>query len=347
MIAVLVHQALHVALKKAVALQALVEKGGIGGVALRQPRVDDLDGAAEFDAQRVCAVAHAVLAPDEQRRPETLPHEARGGADDLLLFALGENDALRPPAQPLVHALEDAGHRIAARAQLCPVGVHVDDGTPGDAAVHGGGRHRGRNGRDQPRIERHRDDVFGPVFRPDAIRGGDLIGNVLPRQRGECLRGGDLHLHVDGGRAHVERAAEDVGEAEHVVDLIGVVGTAGRHDGVVADLRHFLGANFRIGIGHGEDDRLCRHRLDHLGRHGAFHREPEEHVGAFHRLGQGARLGFDRVRRLPLIHALAAAAIDHAFGVAQDHVGGRKPDRLEQLEAGDAGGARAVAHELG
>ena len=53
------------------------------------------------------------------------------------------------------------------------------------------------------------------------------------------------------------------------------------------------------------------------------------------------------MRRLPLVHALGAALVDHALGVAEDDVVGGEADRLEQLEAGDAGGAGAVAHELG
>src|SRR5262249_20524051 len=187
---------------------------------------------------------------DGQGCGQSVVDEARGGVDHLLFFALGEDDALRPSPQPLVDALENPGHRIAARAQLRPVSIHVDDGAPGDAAVHGGGGDGGRGGRDQPRGERHRNAGFGAVFRPRAIGGGDLVGNVLARKLGERVGGGDLHLHVDGGGAHVERAAKDVGKAEHVVDLVGIVGASGRHDGVAAHLRHFLGGGFTIGICH-------------------------------------------------------------------------------------------------
>ena len=92
---------------------------------------------------------------------------------------------------------------------------------------------------------------------------------------------------------------------------------------------------------------LWRHGLDHVLGHRALGREAEEHVGAFHGVGQGPRRGLDRVRRLPLVHAFGAALIDHALGVAEDQVLGLEADRLEQLEAGDAGGAGAVANELG
>ena len=57
-------------------------------------------------------------------------------------------------------------------------------------------------------------------------------------------------------------------------------------------------------------------------------------------------VGLRRMGRFPLVHALGAAPVDHALGVAQDDVVGRKAHRLEELGAGDAGGAGAVDHEL-
>ena len=92
---------------------------------------------------------------------------------------------------------------------------------------------------------------------------------------------------------------------------------------------------------------FLRHRLHHVGRQRALGREAEEDVGAVQRLGQRARLGLDRMRRLPLVHAFGAALVDDALGVAQDDVFRRKAHRLDQLDAGDAGRAGAVADELG
>ena len=73
----------------------------------------------------------------------------------------------------------------------------------------------------------------------------------------------------------------------------------------------------------------------------------EENVGAIERLGERARGGLHGVARLPLVHAILAALIDHAFGVAEDQVLGPEADRLEQFEAGYPGSARAVADQLG
>ena len=167
-------------------------------------------------------------------------------------------------------------------SQRVAVGLHVLDRLARHAGVHRRLRHRGRHVRNQPRIERHRDDVVRPELRPRAVGRGDLVGHVLAGEFGERAGGGDLHLHVDGGGADVERAAEDVGKAQHVVDLVRIVRAAGRHDGVVAHLGHLLGGDLRVGIGHGEDDRLWRHRGDHLLGHRALGRQPVEHVGALH-----------------------------------------------------------------
>ncbi len=86
-----------------------------------------------------------VLAADQQRGAEPLMHEACGGADHLLLLALGEHHALRRATQPLEHLLQHAGDRIAPGAQAVAVGVHVDDRLARHAGVHGGLGHRRRH----------------------------------------------------------------------------------------------------------------------------------------------------------------------------------------------------------
>ena len=57
--------------------------------------------------------------------------------------------------------------------------------------------------------------------------------------------------------------------------------------------------------------------LDHLGLERARRRQAEEHVGADQRFRQRARVGLDRMRRLPLVEAVAAL-VDHALAVAHD-----------------------------
>ena len=176
------------------------------------------------------------------------------------------------------HALEDAveraGDRIAPRRELRLVGAHVDDRPARDAGIHRRLGHRRRNRVDEARIERHRDDVVAPeprARRPDR-RPRPRRARPRGRASASACGGGDLHLHVDRRRLHVERAAEDVGKAQHVVDLVGIVGAAGRDDDVVADVRHLLGRDLGIGIGHREDDRVRRHGANHVVRERALRR---------------------------------------------------------------------------
>jgi hypothetical protein len=97
--------------------------------------------------------------------------------------------------------------------------------------------------------------------------------------------GGDLHFLVDRGRAHVERAAEDEREAQHVVDLVRIVRTAGGDDRIGAR-RHGIGrGDFGIGIGHGEDDRLRAMSLTMSGSSRPCADRPQEDVGALERFG--------------------------------------------------------------
>ncbi len=267
-VAVVVDEPLAVAQQEPLALHAFVEMVGIDAVAARQARVDDLDaGLVEVDAGILGRLADSLLATDEDGRAELLVHVGDGGAHHLLLFALGEDRALRLAPHAIVDALECRGDGVAPGRELLGVFLEIEDGAAGHARIHRRLRHRDRDGRDQSRIERHGDDVAGAEFRPHALVGRrDVVGHVLAGKG--CERAGcrDLHVVVDGARAHVERAAEDVGEAEHVVDLVRIVRTAGRHDRVGTDVGDFLGRDLGVRIGHGEDDRVLRHRLDHRRR---------------------------------------------------------------------------------
>src|SRR5499427_721205 len=78
-------------------------------------------------------------------------------------------------------------------------------GGPGDLARHGLGDRL---------VEDARDDVLGAKLAP-----ADAGGNGV--------RGGQLHLVVDEARPDIEQAAEEAGEAQHVVDLVRVVTASG------------------------------------------------------------------------------------------------------------------------
>ena len=159
------------------------------------------------------------------------------------------------------------------------------------------------------------------------------------------MRGGDLHLHVDGLSAHVERTAEYIWEAEDIVDLVGIVRAPGGDNHVVPRFLRVFWCDFRVGVGHGEYNRVGRHGLDHVWRERTFGRQAEEDVGADHRLLERSQRRIDRMCRFPLVHAFRATAKDDALGVAQHHVRGLEAYRLDEIETGDACRSRAVADE--
>lgn len=269
-------------------------------------------------------------------------------AHHLHFLAFREDDPLRLAANALDDALQRRGDRVAPRRKLLPIGLEVLDRLAGDAGLHSCLCDGHRDRRDEARIEGDGNDILRPEARPVALIGsGDVVRNVFLGEIGERFRRGDLHRVVDGRGAHVERAAEDIGKAENVVDLVRIVRAAGRDDRVVADQGHFFGRDFRIGIGHGEDDRPCAHGADHVRGKRALGRKAEEHVGAVKSLGERPAVGLDRMRRLPLVHAVGTALVDDPLGIAEDDVFRVEAHRLDELDAGDRRRARAVADELG
>ena len=154
----------------------------------------------------------------------------------------------------------------------------------------------------------------------------------------------------------VERPAEDERKAQHVVDLVRVVGAAGGDDGVASRLTRDLGEDLRHRVREREDEGVLRHapdvlRLQHPGRGQA-----EEDVRPPDDLREGARAGLHRVARLPPIHQLLAARVDHPRHVGDHDVLALQPHAQQQVQAGERRGARprgdqphlpdALAHQL-
>ena len=85
------------------------------------------------------------------------------------------------------------------------------------------------------------------------------IGHVFLGQGGQGAGGGQLHLIVDGGGAHVQRAAENEREAQDVIHLVGEIGAAGGHDGIRPRGQRDVVGDFGVGVGEREDDGVGRH----------------------------------------------------------------------------------------
>ena len=188
---------------------------------------------------------------------------------------------------------------------------------------------------DQARIERLGNDIVGPeAGQRAAIGAGHHIAGFGAGQRRDRFDRRHLHRLVDGGGVHVQRAPEDKGEAQDIVDLVDIVGTAGGDDGVgPRRLGHFR-QDFRIGIGQRQDQRLWRHLrqpfgLQHIGR-----RQAQEHVGAGQHFAQGARVGLAGIARHVGRHVVAAVLVHHALDVGEGDVLDRKAHRHQKVHAG-------------
>ncbi len=176
-----------------------------------------------------------------------------------------------------------------------------------------------------PGVLRRAGDGRGHLLDDCAIEhaGNDVVGVelVLADDSGDRLGGGELHVLVDRAGADVERAAENSGEGQHVVDLVRVVRAPRGHDRHVgADL---LGANLRHRIGHGEDDRPVGHGAHGGRRHRAGAGDADQHIGARQQIighaSQPVRIRGRRQRRPPLIKA-GAPGIEGAIDIAHDDV---------------------------
>ena len=248
--------------------------------------IDDVEIDAGLDPQigLFQTVFDDRRAADQDRAGETLFDHHLCGTQHALILALGENDAL---ALGLAGGLEDGAHAdtsvIHKFRQLGAVGVPVGDRTGRDTGVHRRLRHGRRNLDDQTRVERLGDQVIRAKIQVMArVSHGHFIGHFRFGQFGNGTNGGHLHLFSDTRRADIEGAAEDEGEAEHVVDLVHIVGTAGGDDRVRADLLDQLRHDFGRRIGEREDHRLLGHGLDHLLLDDTRRGQTEEDIGPHH-----------------------------------------------------------------
>ena len=99
-------------------------------------------------------------------------------------------------------------------------------------------------------------------------------------------------------------------------------------------------------VGHGEDQRISRHLLDHVGREHVARRQAEENVGALNDLAQLARVGLHGIARLVVIHALGAAGIDHALCIGHDDIIVPQPKADDEIETRQRRRAGAGANQL-
>src|SRR5690554_6542463 len=245
-------------------------------------------------------------------------------------------EALSSFATPPSEAVFDRLQRIVCRV-----------GQTGHTAVDGSLGYCSGHLLDQTRIHRLGNDVFATEFQIQTAVGlHDVIRHRLLGQLANRVHSGDLHFLVDAGCTNIQRTTEDEGEAQYVVDLVGVVGTTGRHDHVRTGSMGQLRTDFRIRVGAGKNDGVFSHQLELRRLQQIRTGQADEYVSTLDRIGQGALVGFVGEDRLVLVQVVATG-MDHTLAInhADIFYGSTQTDK--QLHAGHCGGAGSQADDLG
>ena len=322
----------------------------IGTVARIVLGIDEVKVLAGPDQQTEALDArlhHRRAADQDGTRQILLQHHLRGPQHALVL-AFGIDHADRLGLGLGKHRLHDEAGTEGKALQLRAILLEARDGSAGNTRFHGRSCDRGRNAQDQPRIERARDQrARAKPLRFTAVEaGGDRIDRRIARELGDGIDRGLLHLLIDRGGADVERAAEDEGKAQDVVDLVREVRAPGADHRVGPRFARFVRHDLRVWIGQRHDQRMIRHRLDHLGLQHVGRGDAQENVCAADHLSQRALLGFLRIDRLPAVHQRVAALMHHAVNVADPDVLALRAERNQQIETGDRRSTSARGDDL-
>ena len=213
------------------------------------------------------------------------------GAQNFFIVPFREDDLLGIALRLVDHAARNFISLAQTPRQLRFIGDEIDR-LLSDAAEHSRFGHGRRHAHQHARIE-----WFGNQIFPSKLQAGDAVGetdgvrNIFLGKIRQRVGSGELHFLVDGGSAHIERAAEDEGKSENVVDLVGIVGASGGDDHVAAARPGLVVHDLGIRIRHCEDDWIGRHGADHLGRDRTLGRESGENVGAGQRFSKGPQVG--------------------------------------------------------
>lgn len=161
----------------------------------------------------------------------------------------------------------------------------------------------------------------------------------------EGCGGGEFHFFGDLGSMSVQRAAENAGESEDVIDLIGVIAAAGGDDGA-AGLAGYLGVDLGNGISHGEDDGVRGHGFNHVGVDEVTPADTNEDVGTFKGVSEVAseilRVGQGQESFFAGVEVLAVAGND-AAAIDDDEL--LDADTVQHAGDGSTGGASATDNE--
>ena len=286
-------------------------------------------------------------AADQDRPAELVINQHLGGAQHPFVLALHIDHPFGIGPSLLEHRLHGHAGFIDKALQGLAIGMEIGDGPFRDAAVHGCLCHRRRDLQYQAGIERLWDQVVPAKGQGLAHVGlGHHFRGFRHGQICDGVNGGPLHRFIDLGRAAIQRASKQIGETQHIVDLVGIVGSARGHYHVVTGGMGELRQNLRIGIGQGQDHRLVRHGFDHFPVQNVGPGHAQEHVRALDGIGQGAVRGVFFIDLLGGIYAAFPAHMDHALAIGDVNIFNGHSEADQKVQRGDGRRPRAGGHHL-
>ena len=281
------------------------------------------------------ALRQNIWTPDQNRSRNFVVNHHLYRTQNSLFFTFGVDDSLRRQFRFCEHRFHDQAGVIDKLIETLHIRIPIGDRAGRHTARHGGTRNRGRDLRNQARIEWFRDQIIAAESRTRfAVCHRDNIGLFGLGEFGDGIDRGKLHRFIDRGRANVKRAAEYEGEAQDIVDLIWVIGPAGSDHRVIAYFANFLRQDFRCGIGERQDQRICSHAFDHILFQYATRRESQKHVGAVDHLAQFSVWRFHGVARLVRVHLFLAARVHHTRNIGDPDVRHFHAECDQHIEAG-------------
>ena len=290
------------------------------------------------------------FAADQNRISQFLRHNLLCGMQHAFVFAFRQHNAFDVFFRLRKHGAHQQVGFVNLLIQAFDIGIHIGDGARCHAGIHGSLRHSGGDFGNQARVEWFGNQIFRAEFQFfAAVCTGNDIVRFRQCQIGNRAHGSQLHGFVDGGRAHIQRAAENEREAQNVIDLVWEVGTAGADNHIGARGFGFRRPDFGLRIGQCEHQRLAVHLLQHIHFQHVGARQSQENVFTGHSICQRALpVVFNRVTHFAFVHARAvfACLVNHAFGIAHGHIGAFHAQRHQQIQAGNRRGTRAGAHQF-
>ena len=309
-------------------------------------QVKDLD-ALEAEVELGGLLGDLALVAQQDRIADALACGLNGGADDAAVCAVGVDHSLRGAARCVVERAGELAllthELLEAQAIGLPVGDRVARHTAGDSGLGHGYGHLG----DEARVDRLGNEVIGAEGKVvDSVLAVHDVGHGALGQVGQGVNGGELHLLIYGGGSRVERTAEEVGEAEHIVDLIGIVAAAGGDEAVGTGGAGILVGDLGHRVGQSEDDGLVGHGAHHFLGEDIAARQAYEHVSALDSLGQRVHVGTRGGEELLLRCQVGTVGCDNAVAVQHENILLLGSEGDVELGARDGSCAGSAHHDL-